>query len=177
MPASALVLPAATETSPGVVQVDGTTIIATGGVISSAAPAASLPAGLTWDGTTFTVAGGISATELAITGGPVIPPSPSGLYLLQGSPTVPLVPVAYAPTAVEALTAAIPTIGAWSAETITLAAAGATINSALAWNPQSDPGAATNISMWVSAAGTISIRVLNLSSTPVAAFSITVKVV
>lgn len=92
-----LVIPSQTVVTP--VTVNGTAIqltitIPAQTVTIPAQGAAALPTGLTWANGVFTVAGSISTTQLALTGGPSLPPSTSGLYLWQLVTGV-LQPVAY----------------------------------------------------------------------------------
>ena len=69
----------------------------------------ALPAGLTWTPATSTtpgvlsVAGNVSAASISLTGGPTLPSSASGLYLLQQQTTGFLTPVPYVPIALPAL--------------------------------------------------------------------------
>lgn len=93
-----ITIPAQTVTSP--LTVNGTKIN-----LSIAIPAQAitipdssggLPAGLTWSNGVFTVAGSITASQVTLTGGPTLPPSDSGLYVLQLVNGV-LEPVAYPP--------------------------------------------------------------------------------
>jgi hypothetical protein len=85
MATNALVIPAQTVNSPLVV--NGTTV-----QLSIAIPAqtvqvpastSGLPTGITWANGVLTVAGSITATQVTLSGGPALPASPSGLYVLQ----------------------------------------------------------------------------------------------
>jgi hypothetical protein len=81
-------IPAATSNSQGVIQPDGKTATVANGILSCVQ---GLPAGMTFDGTTLTV------PELNLTGGPGLPTSASGEYLLGLSSGI-LSPVPYVPT-------------------------------------------------------------------------------
>lgn len=101
MATTPVTIPAQTVTSPLVV--NGVTVN-----LSIAIPAqtiqvpaggggtSTLPAGLTWSGGVLAVAGAITATQITLSGGPALPPSASGLYVLQNVGGV-LEPVAYPP--------------------------------------------------------------------------------
>lgn len=70
----------------------------------------SLPAGLTFtpaSGTTpavLAVAGNVSAASISLSGGPPLPTSANGLYLLQMQATGFLTPVPYVPVVLPAMT-------------------------------------------------------------------------
>jgi hypothetical protein len=94
-------IPAQTITSPLVV--NGTTVqlsivvpAQTVQLPASGGGTGSLPAGLTWTNSVLAVAGSITATQITLSGGPALPASSTGLYVLQlvnGA----LQPVAYPP--------------------------------------------------------------------------------
>lgn len=69
-----------------------------------------LPAGLTWTPATstasgvLTIPGNVSASSLILTGGPALPKSDSGLYLLQMQANGFLTPTPYVPYVLPALT-------------------------------------------------------------------------
>lgn len=73
-------------------------------------PASTLPSGLKWtpaSGTTpgiLAVAGNVLANAVLMTGGPTLPTSANGLYLLQMQTTGFLTPVPYVPIMLPALT-------------------------------------------------------------------------
>jgi hypothetical protein len=81
--AQSITIPAQTITTP--VTVNATTVKLTITVPQQVVPlpASVLPAGLTWSNGVLAVAGSVSATSVALTGGPALPTCASELFLWQ----------------------------------------------------------------------------------------------